>query len=97
MSMRSLTSTAALAGRAMAAKRGLVSMRSSLNDTGVSGYLDNVEVSVGGDTTVDLSDLTWRNALVNNLLPVTIGNVIGGAVMVGAVYWLVYLRPRPAP
>jgi len=27
---------------------------------------------------------------------VTIGNVIGGAVMVGAVYWIVYLRPRRA-
>ena len=34
-----------------------------------------------------------------NLLPVTIGNVIGGAVMVGVVYWFIYLRvPRsPAP
>jgi hypothetical protein len=27
-----------------------------------------------------------------NLIPVTIGNVIGGAVMVGIVYWFVYLR-----
>lgn len=29
-----------------------------------------------------------------NLVPVTIGNVIGGGVMVGAVYWFVYLRRR---
>jgi formate/nitrite transporter len=35
--------------------------------------------------------LTWI-ALVENLLPVTIGNVIGGGVLVGAVYWFVYLR-----
>ena len=27
-----------------------------------------------------------------NLIPVTIGNVIGGAVMVGIVYWFIYLR-----
>ncbi len=27
-----------------------------------------------------------------NLLPVTIGNIIGGGVLVGAVYWFVYLR-----
>jgi formate/nitrite transporter FocA (FNT family) len=27
---------------------------------------------------------------------VTLGNVIGGALMVGAVYWFVYLRPREA-
>jgi formate transporter len=39
-----------------------------------------------------LSHLTWGRFLYANLLPVTIGNVIGGAVMVGAVYWFVYLR-----
>ena len=37
--------------------------------------------------------LTWGGFLVNNLLPVTIGNIIGGSVMVGAVYWFIYLRP----
>lgn len=40
----------------------------------------------------DLSQLTWGRFFVHNLLPVTIGNILGGAVMVGAVYWLVYLR-----
>jgi formate transporter len=43
---------------------------------------------------LDLSDLTWRAFLVDNLLPVTIGNVIGGTVMVAAFYWFVYLRPK---
>ena len=40
----------------------------------------------------DLSGLTWSAFLRDNLLPVTIGNVVGGAVMVGIVYWFVYLR-----
>jgi formate/nitrite transporter FocA (FNT family) len=40
----------------------------------------------------DLSNLTVGDFLLNNLLPVTIGNIIGGAVLVGAVYWFVYLR-----
>jgi formate transporter FocA len=40
--------------------------------------------------------LTWWTFLSRNLVPVTIGNVIGGGVMVGAVYWFVYLRPHPA-
>jgi formate transporter len=31
---------------------------------------------------------------VANLIPVTIGNIIGGGVLVGAVYWFVYLRER---
>jgi formate/nitrite transporter len=50
----------------------------------------------GLDPPPDLESLTWDSFLVDNLLPVTIGNVLGGAVMVGAVYWLVYLRPRRA-
>jgi formate/nitrite transporter len=33
---------------------------------------------------------------VGNLVPVTIGNIIGGGVLVGAVYWFVYLRTRRA-
>lgn len=41
---------------------------------------------------VNLAGLTWQSFLVNNLLPVTIGNIIGGTVMVGLVYWGVYLR-----
>ncbi|NNE29985.1 MAG: formate transporter FocA, partial [Saprospiraceae bacterium] len=37
--------------------------------------------------------LTWGNFLVNNLLPVTIGNIIGGGVFVGLIYWFIYRRP----
>ena len=43
----------------------------------------------------DYPNLT-AEGFVANLVPVTIGNVIGGALMVGIVYWFVYLRgPRP--
>lgn len=45
---------------------------------------------------LDLTALTWRTFLVNNLLPVTIGNIIGGVVLVASVYWLVYLQPDAA-
>ena len=45
-------------------------------------------------TTLDMSGLTW-GAFLAGLVPVTIGNVIGGGVLVGGVYWFVYLRPRP--
>jgi formate transporter len=44
----------------------------------------------------DYPNLTWHNFLVHNLVPVTIGNIIGGAVLVGMVYWFVYLRGRRA-
>ena len=39
--------------------------------------------------------LTWP-AFFSGLIPVTIGNIIGGGVLVGGVYWFIYLRPRRA-
>jgi formate transporter len=40
----------------------------------------------------DLSNLTVSNFLLNNLLPVTMGNMVGGALFVGVIYWILYLR-----
>ena len=39
----------------------------------------------------DLGSSTWAN-IAWSLVPVTQGNLIGGAGLVGAVYWFVYLR-----
>jgi formate transporter len=38
------------------------------------------------------ANLTWPNFFIANLLPVTIGNIIGGAFMVGLIYWFIYQR-----
>ena len=38
--------------------------------------------------------LTWSNFFLNNLIPVTLGNIIGGAMFVGSTYWLVYMRKK---
>jgi formate/nitrite transporter len=46
-----------------------------------SGPQDHPALSLGG--------------LVANLIPVTAGNVVGGGVLVGLVYWFVYLRRAP--
>lgn len=39
--------------------------------------------------------LNWGSFLLINLLPVTLGNIIGGAGIVGVGYWLVYLQHTP--
>ena len=44
----------------------------------------------------NLELLTWKAFFINNLIPVTIGNIIGGAVLVAAVYWVVFLREKKA-
>jgi formate transporter len=41
---------------------------------------------------VDLSNLTWGSFFLKNLLPVTLGNILGGSVLVAAIYWFIYLR-----
>lgn len=43
-------------------------------------------------TGLDISGLSWTTFLVNNLLPVTLGNIIGGSILVASIYWLVFLR-----
>ncbi|MBI1802502.1 MAG: formate/nitrite transporter family protein [Chloroflexi bacterium] len=49
-------------------------------------------VAASGKTAEQLAGLTWEGFLLNNLLPVTLGNIVGGAIMVAAVYWFIYLR-----
>ncbi|MBA7708843.1 putative formate transporter 1 [subsurface metagenome] len=39
-----------------------------------------------------LNNLTLQRFFVDNLIPVTLGNIIGGSLCVATVYWLVYLR-----
>ena len=43
---------------------------------------------------LNLEYLTWTGFLTRNLIPVTIGNVIGGGFFVATLYWYVYLRPE---
>lgn len=37
-------------------------------------------------------NLTWASCAMRNLLPVTIGNMVGGAIFVAALYWSVYVK-----
>jgi formate/nitrite transporter len=47
-----------------------------------------------GSSAAAYDALTWPAFFVC-LIPVTIGNIIGGGGLVGAVYWFIYLRKRP--
>ena len=40
------------------------------------------------------SDVSWGQMFVNNLLPVTIGNIIGGAIIVPCVYYYAYIYKK---
>ena len=45
-----------------------------------------------GSTPESFSHLTVMNFITDNLIPVTIGNIIGGGLLVGLTYWVIYLR-----
>lgn len=39
-----------------------------------------------------ISSLNWGSFFTKNLIPVTLGNIVGGIVFVGIIYWYVYLN-----
>ena len=43
---------------------------------------------------LDLSVLTWKGFFIHNLVPVTLGNIVGGVILIGIVFWFIYLRPH---
>lgn len=45
-----------------------------------------------GVTPEKLANLNWETFFSINLLPVTLGNIVGGALFVGGAYWFAYLR-----
>jgi formate/nitrite transporter FocA (FNT family) len=52
-------------------------------------------VAATGKTLADFAGLNWVTLWTKNLIPVTIGNIIGGAFFVGFIYWFVYLKKAP--
>lgn len=53
------------------------------------GFITSVADKIPG-----IENLTWSAFFLNNLIPVTIGNIIGGTVLVAASYWSVFLRNK---
>ena len=47
----------------------------------------------GSDLGLDLSALTVSNFVVKNLIPVTIGNILGGVIL-SLLMWFCYLRKK---
>ncbi len=48
--------------------------------------------TLSGLSAETLDSLTWGNFFIDNLIPVTLGNIVGGGVFVGMTYWYVYKR-----
>lgn len=55
-------------------------------------YQSFVQSSQGIAAGAPALSATWGSFVWNNLLPVTLGNIVAGAVLVAAIYWYVYLK-----
>ena len=36
------------------------------------------------------ANITWIDFIINNLIPATIGNIVGGAIFIGLIYGYIY-------
>ena len=58
---------------------------------GNSKYVE-VAMTKYGITAEKIATLNWKNFLLTNELPVTIGNIIGGMLFIGVVMYIVYSK-----
>ena len=49
-------------------------------------------VEASGLTAEKLAHLNWSTFITKNLIPVTIGNIVGGVILVSGVYWFTYYK-----
>lgn len=61
---------------------------------GLFAKMNAVYAQAAADAGIEMSALTWGNFLGKNLLPVTLGNLVGGAVCVGLMFWTVFLKKK---
>lgn len=66
----------------------MVPMGIAIHDFAGSGFWN----AIGTDPS-KYADLTTVNFIVKNLIPVTLGNIVGGAVVIGMGFWVIF-RPK---
>lgn len=49
-------------------------------------------IAASGKSAEVLSQLNWGTMFLNNIIIVTLGNIVGGAIFVGFIYWLIYVK-----
>ena len=54
---------------------------------GIFAKANSAWAAMSGVSAEGLAGLNWGTFAVKNLIPVTLGNIIGGMVMVGGLYW----------
>ena len=49
-------------------------------------------VAASGISADSLANLNWGTFFSQNIITVTLGNIVGGAIFVGVLYWAIFVR-----
>jgi formate/nitrite transporter len=60
----------------------------------IAYFIKDAMIEAGHLSASAVTSITWHNIWMNNLLPVTLGNIVGGGGFVGIIYWFIYSRPK---
>lgn len=63
---------------------------------GLFAAQNSAYAAAAAEAGLDLANLTWANFFTGNLIPVTLGNIVGGSLCVGAAFWFCYVRKSRA-
>lgn len=72
----------------------MIPMGLIVKNFGGDQFWNSEAVQAMGLTPGAVSDLTVSSFVFDNLVPVTLGNIVGGALLVGIYYWAAYIRPH---
>ncbi len=53
-------------------------------------------VAASGISADALANLNWGTFFSQNIITVTLGNIVGGAIFVGVLYWAIFVRQSPS-
>jgi len=59
---------------------------------GILAKSNEIYVSLSNLAPGAIEKLSWSGFIINNLLPVTLGNIVAGGIFVAMVYWYVYKK-----
>lgn len=59
---------------------------------GADSFWAGEAITNAGVTAADFDMINWGKIIFGNLLPVTLGNIIGGALCVGCYFWVAYRK-----
>ncbi|MCT4612560.1 MAG: formate/nitrite transporter family protein [Clostridia bacterium] len=57
-----------------------------------AGYISKMDSYLNAHSAIEKMEKIDLTHIISNLIPVTLGNIIGGGIIIGGIYYLIYLK-----